>query len=174
MKKLIITVSLLSLIFSCTAQETQIGELVSSLILDIEGSMPKIAVPVERNLALQLENQFINIKLAPGISSELYWRQIDETLKKNPKMDKWSFWVYSKQVFSYHKFPTDEKLKSIKNLTAAGIPSRSAMRSEKAAYLHYRVYNIFEDGIFETVYLDDDNDDYPEFYLYSAEHYFTD
>lgn len=37
----------------------------------------------------------------------------------------------------------------------------------------HRVYNIFEDGIFETIYLEDDNDDYPEFYIYSAEHYFT-
>jgi hypothetical protein len=37
-----------------------------------------------------------------------------------------------------------------------------------------RVYNIFEGGIFETVYLADDKNEYPEFYLYSTEHYFTD
>jgi len=37
----------------------------------------------------------------------------------------------------------------------------------------HRVYNILQDGIFETVYLDGDNENYPPFYIYSAEHYFT-
>jgi len=38
----------------------------------------------------------------------------------------------------------------------------------------HRVYNIFESGVFETVYLGDDKNEYPEFYIYSAEHYVAD
>ena len=36
------------------------------------------------------------------------------------------------------------------------------------------VYNIFVDGIFETVYLEEDQGDYPAFYIYSADYEFSD
>ncbi|MDF2432855.1 MAG: hypothetical protein JWP44_2486 [Mucilaginibacter sp.] len=36
-----------------------------------------------------------------------------------------------------------------------------------------RVYNKFVDGIFETIYVDDEKQRTFEFFIYSAEHYFT-